>query len=244
MSPRVAAIVLAGGRGARLGDSDNKVYLAVGGRPMLGYSLKTFASCGAVESLVVVGRNEDHHSLGLLLNSLRLPLPVMVVEGGPTRHQSEMAGLQSLANEIEAGILDLVAIHDGARPFMTRELLEACIDAASRVGAAIPGLAPESTIHRIDHHRVSPKDMKTLIRVQTPQVFAARGLLDAYREAAAAGFEGVDTAESVERFSDLQIAVVPGDERNLKITVPRDLATAAEYALDWENGHWTTQPET
>jgi 2-C-methyl-D-erythritol 4-phosphate cytidylyltransferase len=243
VSPRVAAIVLASGRGARLGDSDNKVYLAVGGRPMLEYSLTTFTSSGVVESLVVVARQEDHQSLRLLLNGLRLPLPVIVVEGGPTRHQSEMAGLQSLSNEIEAGTFDLVAIHDGARPFMTLELLEACIDAASRVGGAIPGLAPESPIHGIDHHRVSPIDSTTLIRVQTPQVFAARRLLDAYRDAAAAGFEGVDTAESVERFSDLRIEVVPGDERNLKITVPRDLATAAEYALDWEYGHWKTQPE-
>jgi 2-C-methyl-D-erythritol 4-phosphate cytidylyltransferase len=79
-------------------------------------------------------------------------------------------------------------------------------------------------------------------RVQTPQVFHARPLLEAYQASVAAGFEGVDTAETVERFSDLEVKVIPGDPRNIKITFVEDLFVAEEYALEWEKGGWVTSP--
>lgn len=236
MSQRVAAVVLAGGRGDRLGNEDNKVYLPIRGRPMLAYSLDTLERAEIVKTLVVVAREEDYPVLAPLLADLSLP--ARVVAGGPTRHQSEAAGLRALAAEVERGDLDLIAVHDGARPFMTIELLVACVDLAAQLGGAIPGLPAESEIRSVDHHRVSPVDMTTLIRVQTPQVFEARGLITAYVGAAAAGFEGADTAATVERFSDLTIGVVPGDRRNLKVTLPTDLEMAAGHASDWQDGHW------
>jgi 2-C-methyl-D-erythritol 4-phosphate cytidylyltransferase len=243
VKPRVAAIVLAGGRGVRLGRT-NKVYLPLGGRPLLEYSLGTFGSSGSVLQLVVVARMEDRSTLQEIVDRMKLAIPVTVVKGGPTRHRSEAAGLESLAVQIEAGAFDLIAIHDGARPFMTLELLEACIGLAARVGGAFPALPPASPDDRVDRHRISPGDQTTLIRVQTPQIFEAVRLLRAYREAAAAGFEGVDTAETVERFSNLTPGVVAGDEANLKITLPDDLVRAAEYVSRWEAGRWRINPET
>ncbi len=79
-----------------------------------------------------------------------------------------------------------------------------------------------------------------LRRVQTPQVFHARPLLEAYLASVAAGFEGVDTAETVERFSDLEVKVIPGDPRNIKITFVEDLFVAEEYALEWDKGEWVS----
>ena len=76
------------------------------------------------------------------------------------------------------------------------------------------------------------------MRVQTPQVFRARPLLEAYRASVAAGFEGVDTAETIERFSTLEVAVVPGDDRNIKITFVEDLFRAEELAANWDDGRW------
>lgn len=239
---RVAAVVLAAGRGERFGIEDNKVYLRVRGRPIIAYSLDTLDRAEMVKALVVVAREQDHPILAPILAGLSIS--ARVVEGGPTRHQSEAAALRALADEAGTNDLGLIAVHDGARPFMTLELLASCVDLAAELGGAIPGLPVESEIRTVDHQRVSPVDMTKLIRVQTPQVFEARGLQAAYLEAAAAGFEGADTAATVERFSDLRIGVVPGDARNLKITLPSDLDEAAGYALDWRDGRWINNPRT
>lgn len=238
MGDQVAAIVLAGGSGSRVQRDVNKVYLPIRERDMLEYSLETMGRSSAVDRVLLVVRSEDR---GLAENLIAEMVPAKltdVVVGGSTRHQSERAGLEALSRAIEDGDVGFVAIHDGARPFMTTELLDGVLAAARRSGGAIPGLWPEEALYRVEGRSARLLPGETLRRVQTPQAFRARPLLEAYRRAGEARFEGVDTAETVERFSDLEIRVVPGDPRNIKVTFVEDFFQAEEFALLWDRGAW------
>lgn len=206
---------------------------------MLEYSLETVHRSAVVDRVVLVVRAEDRPRAENLITEMLPSKPTLVVIGGATRHESEQAGLEALAPAIDAGEVGVVAIHDGARPFMTLRLLEGVVAAARARGGAVPGLRVEETVYRVEGPGAHPVDAASLRRAQTPQAFQAGPLLEAYRRAAAAGVEGVDTAETVERFSDLRVAVVPGDPRNIKVTFVEDLFQAEEYALVWDKGAWT-----
>lgn len=232
----IAAIVLAGGRGSRVRSGVNKVFLPVHDRAVVEYSVGTFRSEARVAQIVVAIRPEDRYRLDHLTTATGSH-GLTLVSGGSTRHMSELAAIESLATDIEAGTIDLVAIHDGARPFMTLELLDACIEAANRFGGAVPGLPPEAPLYEVVEGRARALAAGA-VRVQTPQVFRARPLLEAYRTSVEAGFEGVDTAETIEKFSTLEVAVVPGDPRNIKITLVEDLFQAEEMAENWKEGEW------
>jgi 2-C-methyl-D-erythritol 4-phosphate cytidylyltransferase len=234
---RLAAIVLAGGQSARIKSRINKVFLPVNDRAVVDYSIMTFRRAKEVTRIVIAVRPEDRHRLDHLLVVNQGP-PISLVAGGATRHQSEVSALESLAMDIEAGAIDLVAIHDGARPFMSLQLLEACIEAAQMFGGAVPGMPPEAPLYELGDVGARSLATHSVVRAQTPQVFRSRPLLDAYRASVAAGFEGVDTSETVERFSSLEVAVVPGDDRNIKVTFVEDLALAEELAANWDDGRW------
>ena len=234
---RLAAIVLAGGVGARVRSGINKVFLPILDRAVLDYSVRTFQRANGVSRIVIAVRPEDRYRLDHLFGAGPGP-PLSTVAGGVTRHRSEASAMESLASAIEAGAIDLIAIHDGARPFMTLEVLEACVTAALRYGGAVPGMPPEAPLYRMEEGTAVPLAGDALIRAQTPQVFKARPLLEAYRSAEEAGFEGVDTAETMEKFSTVEVAIVPGDERNMKVTFVEDLFRAEELAKNWDDGRW------
>jgi len=216
----------------------NKVYLPIRDRDMLEYSLETMNRCELVDRVILVVRDEDRSSAENLLAEVTPAKLTDVVEGGSTRHESERHGLEALAPAIKTGDISLVAIHDGARPFLTLELLESILTEARSSGGAIPGLTLEESLYRIDETGAHPLPQEALRKVQTPQAFLAKPLLEAYRAAAEEGFEGVDTAETVERFSDLAVSIVPGDPRNIKVTFVEDFFQAEEYALAWDKGVW------
>jgi 2-C-methyl-D-erythritol 4-phosphate cytidylyltransferase len=236
----VAAIVLAGGAGSRVRKDVNKVYLPIRDRNILAYSLETMERSPRISRVVLVVREEDRGHAELLAVETMASKLRNVVVGGSSRHLSELAGLRALADEIERGTIEIVAIHDGARPFMTHDLLNRLVDTAVCHGGAIPGLPIEAPIYRATSDGLTMLAPLNLRRVQTPQVFHARPLLEAYLASVAAGFEGVDTAETVERFSDLEVKVIPGDPRNIKITFVEDLFVAEEYALEWDKGEWVS----
>jgi 2-C-methyl-D-erythritol 4-phosphate cytidylyltransferase len=237
--PRAAAIVLAGGSGARLGASMNKVYLPLAGRRVVSWSLAAFGRITDIARIVLVIRPEDE----TLVNTLRArefaDIPVDIVYGGESRHESEAAGVAHLSAAVRAGEIDVILVHDGARPFVTRTLIRDLIAAARGVGAAVPGVADEGLVHG-DITTLVAKDRldSRLIRVQTPQAFLATPLVRAYELAEADGFRGTDTAACVERYADLHIAYVAGDPRNLKITFPEDLFLAEQilHASHYEVG--------
>lgn len=233
-----AAIVLAGGSGTRLQRTENKVYLPLGGRPMLAWSLAAFERSPLVDRIVLVVREGEQARAAAVTEPLGMTKLSTVVVGGSTRHDSEHAGIESLAEDIVAGAVDLVSIHDAARPFVTQDLLARILEVAKDVGGAVPGLELGGEfLLRVDGGDVpAPVPTGELRRVQTPQAFRARELLAAYRAASRASFHGVDTAASVDRFSDLAVEVVPGDPRNIKVTFVEDLLAAEELAATWPDG--------
>ena len=228
---RGGAILLAGGKGARAGFSANKAYVPIGGRPMVSYSIRTLDRSPWVALLVLVVRPEDRRAAEHVAERVGITTPWLMADGGESRHASEYRGLEALSGEIGEGHIDLVAIHDGARPFVSPPLLHQLFRDADRHGGAVPTLPVEAPTHRLTGHgEIALLDQERLHRAQTPQVFAAPELLAAYRRAQMAGFEGVDTAETVERFSDLEVRATPGDPNNLKLTFPEDFALAETIA--------------
>lgn len=233
---RVAAVVLAGGSGTRLGADRNKVYIELEGRPMLAWSLATLDACPAVSSLAVAVRAGDEEAFDEARRAAGdghgVGKPVQMVIGGASRSASETAALNLLAPAIEQGSIDVVLIHDGARPFIELALVERIIVAARRHGGAIPGLVPDRPMFEIEEEtdRAVALTTNRLRRVQTPQAFAALPLLAAYRQAADEGFEGVDTAEVVKRFAGIDAVVVEGDPDNIKVTTVDDLQKARQIA--------------
>lgn len=234
----VAVIVVAGGSGTRVGQEVNKVYLPIRRRATLTYSLETMQRATAVDEIVLVVRDEDRPAAIEAATAVPITKPLHMVTGGPSRQLSELAGLEAIAPSIESGLIELVAIHDGARPFASNTLLESVLDRARTEGGAIPGLMIDGPVYRREGSRIALLPAAGLRRVQTPQAFRAQPLLEAYRRASAAGFEGIDTAETVERFTDLTTVVVGGDPRNIKLTFVEDFFVAEDLALRWETGHW------
>lgn len=230
-------MVLAGGRGERLRREVNKVYLPIGRLEMLEYPLDTFIRSPMVAGIVVVVRPDDEGHVRVLLSHVTSK-PVTVVTGGPSRHRSEHLGIAALAEGIEAGEVEWIAVHDGARPFVSLDLFYSILTEARRRGGAIPALGVSGPLYRRLEGEAVPLDTHSVRRAQTPQVFRAVDLWEGFRRAEDAGFEGVDTSETVERFTDLEVGLVPGDPRNIKVTFVEDLLEAEELAASFEEGRW------
>jgi 2-C-methyl-D-erythritol 4-phosphate cytidylyltransferase len=219
--PRAAVVVLAAGSGTRVGSATNKVLLPLGELPVLAHSVRTALEVGGVHRLVVVVRPGDRDQVAAALTPVLGAHDLWLVDGGAERHDSEYAALRALAPDIEAGDLEVVAIHDAARPLATPALFRRTIDAAAAHGSAVPALAAGS-LSRSDG--TTPRS--DLAAVQTPQAFAAVTLLEAYRRADRDGFTGTDTAACLERYAALAAHSVPGSAENVKVTFPEDLALA------------------
>jgi 2-C-methyl-D-erythritol 4-phosphate cytidylyltransferase len=225
----VAVVVLAGGSGLRVGGDRNKAYLPLAGRTAVGISLRTMAVATNPQRLVLVVRADDVELAERTLADEfpHPPVPVELVAGGASRHGSEERALRHLEAAIRAGELDLVLIHDAARPLCSPELVTTLVCAAATSGGAVPGVVADDLAAIADDGTLVPLAGRH-VRIQTPQVFAAAALLEAYRQAAEVGFEGTDTAACLERFSSLKVTYVPGEEQNFKITYPHDVALADE----------------
>lgn len=232
-----AVIVLAGGAGSRTRLDHNKVYAALGGRSVLSYSLETCEACPAIDLIVLVIRPEDEAPAAAALGEAGVRKPVSLAEGGPTRTASELAGLDVI-KALDIDGVDVVAIHDGARPFATAGLFSRVVSEARRFGGAIPGRPVDiPMLWRVDdvYDRIEPGQ---LARVQTPQAFRLAPLLLAYDAARAAGTDAADTADVVQRHGQTNIVLVPGDPNNMKITHPGDLSRAGALATAWAAGRW------
>lgn len=226
VTPAAAAVVLAGGSGTRVGADGNKVYLPLAGRRLVSWALQAFADVPTVRRLVLVVRPADRALAEQTVGS-EVRARVEIVEGGPSRHHSEHQALVHLGPAIRAGQIDVVAIHDGARPLAGRQLITETIDAARRHGAAVPGVPLDDVgvPHPAAGVLAEPANRR-LVRVQTPQAFRAQPLLTAYECAARDGFVGTDTAACMERYSGLAVHCLPGDPCNIKVTYPQDLLLA------------------
>lgn len=222
-------VILAAGTGSRVGAGSNKVLLPLGDRPVLAWSVRDAASLDDVRRVLVVVRPGEQEDVAAALQPHLGDDEVGIVTGGDSRHASEWAALRALAPEVEAGEVDVIAIHDGARPLAGRELFAATIAAARESGGAIPVVPLPGLVAR-DGRDLPAQRPGSLAGVQTPQAFRATDLVAAYTAAAAEGFGGTDTAACWARYSDLPVAAVPSTPANLKITFPEDLALALRLA--------------
>lgn len=220
---RAAIVLLAAGSGTRVGAERNKVLLPLDGLPVLAHSVRTALEVDGVRRVVVVVRPGDRADVTAALAPLLGSHEVWLVDGGAERHDSEFAALRALRADIESGEIDVVAIHDSARPLASTGLFHEVIDAAARHGGAVPAVAV-ADLSFVDGSRADDD----LVAVQTPQGFAGRDLLAAYLAADRDGFVGTDTAACLERYTTTGIRIVPGERHNLKITFPEDLRLAEE----------------
>lgn len=221
--PHAVAVVLAAGMGTRVGAAGNKAYLPLAGRPMVAWSLETLSRVPGVERIVLVYRRGE---LDLARDVVARELPmarVEFVEGGDSRHGSELNVLRHLTAAIESGSIDVVLIHDAARPVAGPEMFARALAVAREFGGAIPAL-PLTDV--VTTELQQPAGAPTLVRVQTPQAFRAVPLLEAYRGAERHRFEGTDTSSCIEAFTDVAVHTFPGELRNIKVTFERDIAIA------------------
>jgi 2-C-methyl-D-erythritol 4-phosphate cytidylyltransferase len=219
------AVVLCAGAGVRAGGGGNKVFLELAGRSILERAVRPFYDHPAVDEVYVVSAPNE---TGLCSDVLRRAGidGASIIPGGATRHQSESNAVEHLARRIEAGDIDVVMINDGARPLFDGAALDQLILAARRSGGAICAVpVDEDLLVSAGGEVVRRIPCEGLWRAQTPQVFRAELLLEAFRGAARDGFEGTDTASTVERIGG-RIEVVPGTSWNLKVTYPEDLVIA------------------
>jgi 2-C-methyl-D-erythritol 4-phosphate cytidylyltransferase len=221
-----AGIVLAAGSGTRVGNSRNKVYLPLAGRRIVTWSLEVFQKIPGIGRLVLVVRDDDRELAAEVLDRELPGVPVDLVTGGDTRHESEYRALLHLAEDIRRGEIDVVLVHDAARPLAPLRIVEEVLATAIREGSAIPALPCEDVVGVDEHGRMSHAGRSGMVRVQTPQAFRSGPLLAAYQAAASDGFTGTDTASCVERYEGLPVQVVSGDPRNIKVTYADDLFTA------------------
>lgn len=212
MSTR-AMIVVAAGQSSRFGAE--KLLIEIAGRPIIGHTVEAVRD--AVDTCVLVCR---HDLIGHLES---LELGVDIVPGGPTRTSSEMAGVAAIGSDP-----DLIGIHDGARPAVTRDLIDRLFESAARVGGAVPVLDPS----KLYLDKTTEQPLSGVVAVQTPQVFRGPELRTAYSSAARNGVTGHDTVEIMQRFSDVRIAAVPGDPENVKVTYHEDVDQVTKTLAD------------
>lgn len=229
-SPTAAVVVLAAGSGTRVGAQVNKVLLPLRGVPLLGWSVRTALEVPGVDPVVVVCRPGERGQVGAALQPLVGEREVLLIDGGATRQASEQAALDLLAPRVADGSVDVVAIHDGARPLAGVDLFEETLAAAREHGGAVPAFDLPGLLPRSASEVPAPGGPGTrLAGVQTPQAFRAAPLLVAYAAAAEAGFDGTDTAAAFAEFApgeELSIHAVPSSARNLKVTWAEDLRVA------------------
>ena len=209
------AVIVAAGTASRMGGID-KVMAQLAGEPMIARTVRQFQDCDAISEIVIVTRED----LILPITGLcrGMDKVIAVVAGGSSRQESVSLGLNALSGKVT-----LAAIHDGARPFVTWQLIDRVVRAANTYGAAAPAVPVKDTIKVVEGRVVkSTPDRATLYAVQTPQVFDFDLLRGALAKAKQDGAQVTDDCSAVERMG-MSVKIVEGDERNIKITTPMDL---------------------
>jgi 2-C-methyl-D-erythritol 4-phosphate cytidylyltransferase len=225
------AVILCAGQGTRMRADRNKVLLPLLGKPLIAHTLAAFERAASVDEMLLVAHPvEVAYFAREVIPSAGAGKVIGVIAGGATRHQSEQCALDALRERIIAGEIALVMIHDGARPLVTPQEINQLAEVAREGAGAIlvtPVAATETLLETGPDGAVAlvaaPEE---LARAQTPQAFDARLLLAAYDQSRVDGFEGTDTASSLERLGHTIRAVYGGDE-NIKLTTPDDLLRAA-----------------
>lgn len=214
------AVIVAAGKGQRFGN-ESKVLATLLDKPVLEYSIRAFEQSSGISEIVIVAGEHTEFAIGHVVSAGRWTKPIRVVRGGETRQDSTANGVSAVSPAA-----DVILVHDGARPLVQTEQIEACITAARAHGGAIVATPVTDTIKRVrDAHIEETIDRADLWAAQTPQGFRADLLREMMDNASRLTTLATDEA-SLAELSGIPVQIVPGDASNIKITHPTDIVVA------------------
>lgn len=217
------AVIVAAGSSRRMG-GENKLLLPLCGKPVLAHTMTAFQACDAIRDIVLVCREQDMDTYRALAEANGITKLRTLTRGGDTRTESVLAGVSAAPENCA-----LVAVHDGARPLVSDEVITQAVTEAAKSGAAAPVIPVKDSIKRIENGKIAadvPRD--TLAAVQTPQVFRRDMLLRALQDAAANGRSFTDDCAAVEALGQT-VSATQGSYENIKVTTPEDIAVAEAF---------------
>ena len=225
-TPHCSAVIVAAGSSQRMGS--DKLLHNLGIMPVLARTLLVFQDCELVDEIVVVTRMEKLEEVAELCKKYRIEKASKVICGGATRMESALAGVSEVKKKAK-----LIAIHDGARPLVSVELIENTVRAAAKYKAAVPAIKSVDTLKLAEDGEAvtGSLDRELVLRVQTPQVFDADLIKGALTFAAEKKLPLTDDCSAVELMG-VKARIVPGEEDNIKLTTPRDMLFAAAILKD------------
>jgi 2-C-methyl-D-erythritol 4-phosphate cytidylyltransferase len=228
----VAVIIPAAGLGTRMGREKSgvsrKQFMLLDGAPILIHTIRKFLRCASVTEIVVALRAEDMDWARGLIHQEHPSKPVHIVEGGDSRQESVENALVSISADVP-----LIAVHDAVRPFIDPAIVENVVAEAARTGAAITGIVPVDTVKQVHKNKIRTTLLREhLVLAQTPQIFRHDLLKEAYELAKQDNFTGTDEASLVERLEKVEVSVVQGSDRNIKITRPTDMELARLFLAE------------
>ena len=220
--PHCSAVIVAAGSSQRMGS--DKLMLKLGEIPVLARTLKAFQASPLVDEIIVVTRIEKLQETADLCKEYGIKKVSRVIAGGKTRTESALAGVSEVQSTAK-----LIAIHDGARPLVTEDLILRTVYAAAEHMAAAPAVRSVDTLKAVDENGciIGTVDRETTLRIQTPQIFRAELIKGALTKAVEKGMTLTDDCAAAEMMG-VRTKTVLGDEDNIKITTPRDMLFAAE----------------
>ncbi len=237
-SKRVVAVILGAGQGTRIGYTINKIFIPINGKPVIMYAIETFEHCASVDEIILVTAPGEEEQMAKLALYAQCKKVSHVIRGGASRHESEQRALDALRPHIDAGNVEIVLIHDGARPFISVDKVSQLIGKAREADGAILAvpLQEEECISEVNSGRFIQRSFegRQVWKAQTPQAFQASFLLKAYDQALRDEFFGTDTSASVERIGG-RVLLVESDATNLKITTTQDLFYAENLSSNWRS---------
>jgi 2-C-methyl-D-erythritol 4-phosphate cytidylyltransferase len=224
---KLYALIVAGGSGKRMGAEVPKQFLELGGRPLLMHTIERFKQFdNTIEIITVLPENQIRNWMDLQ-EKYSFSIDQTMVKGGKTRFHSVRNGLEFIETP------GLIAIHDGVRPFVSRDTIKRCFDAAERLGNAIPVIPPSDALRLISNDESSPLNRLQVRLVQTPQVFNTDLIIKAYKQEYMPEF--TDDASVLERMG-VHINLVEGNRENIKITNPEDMLISNAFIAGERDG--------
>ncbi|CAI6086063.1 2-C-methyl-D-erythritol 4-phosphate cytidylyltransferase [Paenibacillus sp. JJ-100] len=219
-------VIVAAGRGTRMGTTESKQFLLLQDKPVFIHTLEVFAALDEIREMILVTGAADVERCLKWVKEYQLESRVRVIPGGKERQHSVHEGLRALNT-------DWVLVHDGVRPFVNREQIRHCMAAAISCGGAVLAVPVKDTIKQVNAEGLvtATPDRSSLWSIQTPQAFRLSSLLEAHEAAERDGFLGTDDAMLAER-QGISVKVVEGSYTNIKLTTPEDL----QYAAFWLKG--------
>lgn len=227
----ISAVIVAGGKGKRMGSALPKQFLKINGVEILALTIEKFEKCSIVdEILVVVSNDEIDYCRSNIIDRYNFTKVKKVVNGGKERFNSVYNGLKNCSKET-----DIVIIHDGVRPFVTQDMIKNSAECAKKYGACAAGVTIKDTIKLKDRENYIEKTINRdeLIAIQTPQAFDYNLILKAYNNSIEKGIFSTDDTMLIEALHK-KVRIIDGSYLNIKITTPEDLIFAESIVNNWE----------